>query len=252
MYYLRDGLRSRWLARAIYALVAGVAALTTTPFTQTNSIALVLARRRECRRGCPASSIGRADMARDHRRHQVDRTCGREAHAAQGRTLSGRRVSSSCPFASHIPEVLALVVREAFSTRARRRAVALGHSSSPCGTVSRAAIYANEAGYGTAAVAYGTAQSREPRQQGLNAVVEVFIVSFVTSTISALSILLTGAYLSGQDEHGRRGARVRRGDARRRRLDGRGLRVPLRVHDAHRLVVLRRAVPRVSLRSAEW
>jgi AGCS family alanine or glycine:cation symporter len=41
MYYLRDGLKSRWLA-ATYALVAGVAALTTTPFTQPNSIALVL------------------------------------------------------------------------------------------------------------------------------------------------------------------------------------------------------------------
>ena len=30
-------------------------------------------------------------------------------------------------------------------------------------------IYANEAGYGTAAVAYGTAQSAQPVQQGLNA-----------------------------------------------------------------------------------
>ena len=41
MYYLRDGLKSPWLA-ATYALVAGVAALTTTPFTQPNSMALVL------------------------------------------------------------------------------------------------------------------------------------------------------------------------------------------------------------------
>src|SRR5262249_31295150 len=40
MYYLRDGLRSRWLAW-IFALVAAVAALTTTPFTQPNSMALV-------------------------------------------------------------------------------------------------------------------------------------------------------------------------------------------------------------------
>ena len=48
-------------------------------------------------------------------------------------------------------------------------------------------IYANEAGYGTAAVAYGTARSDRPAQQGLNAVMEVFIVSFVTSTISALT-----------------------------------------------------------------
>ena len=34
-------------------------------------------------------------------------------------------------------------------------------------------------------------------QQGLNAVMEVFIVSFVTSTISALTILLTGVWQSG-------------------------------------------------------
>src|SRR5262245_35062976 len=41
MYYLRDGLRSPLLAW-IFALVAAVAALTTTPFTQPNSMALVL------------------------------------------------------------------------------------------------------------------------------------------------------------------------------------------------------------------
>src|SRR5829696_3109993 len=41
MYYLRDGLRSPALAMS-YAVVAGIAALTTTPFTQTNSIALVM------------------------------------------------------------------------------------------------------------------------------------------------------------------------------------------------------------------
>ena len=52
-------------------------------------------------------------------------------------------------------------------------------------------IYANEAGYGTAGVVYGTARSERPAQQGLNAVMEVFIVSFVTSTISALTILVT-------------------------------------------------------------
>ena len=44
-------------------------------------------------------------------------------------------------------------------------------------------IYANEAGYGTAAVAYGTARSERPVEQGLNAVIEVYIVSFVTDGI---------------------------------------------------------------------
>ncbi len=54
------------------------------------------------------------------------------------------------------------------------------------------AIYANEAGYGTAAVAYGTAKTTQPSQQGLQAVMEVFIVSFITATISAMTILLSG------------------------------------------------------------
>src|SRR5687768_6369862 len=41
MYYLRDGLKSPALAW-VFALVAGIAALTTTPFTQPNSIAVAV------------------------------------------------------------------------------------------------------------------------------------------------------------------------------------------------------------------
>ena len=41
MHYLRDGLQMPRLGWT-YALVAGIAALTTTPFTQPNSIAVVL------------------------------------------------------------------------------------------------------------------------------------------------------------------------------------------------------------------
>ena len=41
MHYLRDGLGLRRLGW-VYALLAGIAALTTTPFTQPNSIAVVL------------------------------------------------------------------------------------------------------------------------------------------------------------------------------------------------------------------
>lgn len=40
------------------------------------------------------------------------------------------------------------------------------------------------------------AQSNNSTQRGLNAVTEVFIVSFVTSTISAMTILVTGSWQS--------------------------------------------------------
>jgi AGCS family alanine or glycine:cation symporter len=46
-------------------------------------------------------------------------------------------------------------------------------------------------------VAYGTARSERPVQQGYAAVLEVFIISFVTSTMSALTILVTDVWRSG-------------------------------------------------------
>jgi alanine or glycine:cation symporter, AGCS family len=95
--------------------------------------------------------------------------------------------------AGRIPAVLEMVVREAFTTHS---AMGFGMFVAMRYGIARG-IYANEAGYGTAAVAYGTARSDRPALQGLNAVMETFIVSFVTSSISAMTILLTGAWQSG-------------------------------------------------------
>jgi alanine or glycine:cation symporter, AGCS family len=91
-------------------------------------------------------------------------------------------------FANRLPYVFSLVFREALTTRS---AMGFGLFMAMRYGIARS-VYANEAGYGTAAVAYGTAKSSQPTQQGLQAVMEVLIVSFVTATISALSILLTG------------------------------------------------------------
>jgi AGCS family alanine or glycine:cation symporter len=99
--------------------------------------------------------------------------------------------------ASQLPAVFALVVREAFSFEAAGGGAAgVGMMVAMRYGIARG-IYANEAGYGTAAVAYGTARTEAPVQQGLQAVMEVFIVSCVTSTISALVILASGAWTSG-------------------------------------------------------
>jgi AGCS family alanine or glycine:cation symporter len=195
MYYLRDGLRSPGLAMT-YAVVAGIAALTTTPFTQTNSIALVM----NTQVGVPMwmSGVTVAVLTWLVIIGGIQ-SIGRAAQALTplkvGLYLLGG-LAVIVTFASRIPDVLALVFREAFSFRATAGG-SIGILVAMRYGLARG-LYANEAGYGTAAVAYGTARSQEPVQQGLNAVMEVFIVSFVTSTISALSILLTGAYVSGQ------------------------------------------------------
>ena len=196
MYYLRDGLKSRWLA-STYALVAAVAALTTTPFTQPNSIALVL-----------NSEFGISKLAAGVAIAVLTwlviiggvKSIGRAAEKLAPLKVGLYFVGGVVVILTHLavlPDVIALVFREAFSFKATMGSAAgLGIMTAVRYGMARG-IYANEAGYGTAAVAYGTAMSRRPEQQGLNAVMEVFIISFVTSTISALTILLSGAWQSG-------------------------------------------------------
>ena len=88
------------------------------PFTQPNSMAVVL----QSVFGIPHLGVGRrhrrAGLARDHRRHQVDRPRRREAAPAQGGPLPGRRADrdrdarwASCP------RCCPLIVREALLDR---------------------------------------------------------------------------------------------------------------------------------------
>jgi alanine or glycine:cation symporter, AGCS family len=195
MYYLRDGLKSPFLAW-LFALVAAVAALTTTPFTQPNSIALVI----NSVFGVPRLAVGLVVAVLTWLViiggiKSIGRAAERLSPLKVGLYLAGGLVVILLN-AARIPAVFGLIFREAFSLQAAAGGT-LGMLIAMRYGIARG-IYANEAGYGTAAVAYGTAQSSQPAQQGLNAIVEVFTVSFVTSTISAMTILLTGVWQSGQ------------------------------------------------------
>jgi AGCS family alanine or glycine:cation symporter len=187
MYYLRDGLRSHTLAWA-YALAAGVAALTTTPFTQPNSMAIAVTGVF----GVPPLAVGLVVAALTWLVIIGGiRSIGRAAEALAPLKvilyLFGGLVVIGT-FASRVPAVLSSVVHEALTMHS---AIGFGMFVAMRYGIARG-VYANEAGYGTAAVAYGTARSASPRQQGLQAIIEVAIVSFVTATISALTILVTG------------------------------------------------------------
>ena len=187
MYYLRDGLRQPWLAW-VYALVAGVAALTTTPFTQPNSIAVVW----ESQFGIPTWATGvlvavLTWLVIIGGVKSIGRAMEKLAPLKVGLYLAGGLIVL-ISFADELPRVFALVFREAF---AMNSALGFGMFIAIRYGIARG-VYATEAGYGTAAVAYGTAKSDRPAEQGLQAVMEVFIVCFITATISALTILVTG------------------------------------------------------------
>lgn len=196
MFYLEQGLGLRWLG-LVYAAIAGIAALTTTPFTQPNSIAVVF----ESELGVPRWICGVALaiftwMVVIGGAKKVAAASERLAPAMVGLYMTGGLVVIIA-FAGRLPAVLATIFEQAFSLEA------VGGGAA--GTVMMVAvryglargIYANEAGYGTAAVAYGSAASDRPAVQGLNAMLEVYIVSFVTSTVSALTILLSGVAAGG-------------------------------------------------------
>lgn len=202
MYYLRDGLKSPALAWT-YACVAGIAALTTTPFTQPNSIAIAV------NHVWPTGTLMLPVLGEVNRTALFTgvllavltwlviiggiKTIGRAVEKLSplkvGLYLVGGAVVI-LTFIDRVPYVLTMVVDEAFASPGRS-GLGLGFFLAIRYGIARG-IYANEAGYGTAAVAYGTARSNRPEQQGLQAVMEVFIVSFVTGTISAMAILLSG------------------------------------------------------------
>jgi AGCS family alanine or glycine:cation symporter len=197
MYYLRDGFGSPRLAWA-YGLIAGVAALTTTPFTQPNSIALVLNSQFAVPKWLSGVLLAvLAWLVIIGGITAIGRAAEKLAPLKVGLYLVGGLIVI-VTHAHRIPDTLALILSEAFSLRAASgTAAGVGIIVAMRYGIARG-IYANEAGYGTAAVAYGTARSERPLQQGLNAVMEVFIISCVTSSISALTVLLTGAWRSGQ------------------------------------------------------
>ncbi len=198
MFYLERGIGSRKLGM-LYALIAGVAALTTTPFTQPNSIAVVF-----------KSQLGVATWVSGvvlavltwvvmiGGIHSIGRAAERLAPTMVALYLVGGTIVILV-FIHQVPGVLAMIFRDAFSAHAAGGGAAgVGMMVAVRFGLARG-IYANEAGYGTAAVAYGSAKSDHPLQQGLNAMMEVVIVSFVTSSISALSILVSGVWKDGHN-----------------------------------------------------
>ncbi|HEX5470734.1 MAG TPA: amino acid carrier protein [Lacipirellulaceae bacterium] len=197
MYYLRDGLKSPALAW-IFAFVAGLGVVLTTPMSQTNSVAIVLKSEFNLQPwilGVVLAVLTWLVIVRGIK------SIGRAAEALSplkvGLYLIGGFVVIAANI-SRVPAVLGMVFHDAFSPHAAVGGAAGFTMMQAISFGIRRGVYANEAGYGTAAVTYGTAKSQRPDQQGLAAMMDVFIITFITSTISALSILLTGAWRGGE------------------------------------------------------
>jgi AGCS family alanine or glycine:cation symporter len=68
-------------------------------------------------------------------------------------------------------------------------------------------VFSNEAGLGSAPIAHGAAQTKEPVREGLVAMLGPFIDTLVICTMTALVIILTNAFtMKGADGSGLTGA----------------------------------------------
>ncbi len=93
---------------------------------------------------------------------------------------------------------LALIIKSAFTGHA-----AIGGFAGA--TVAKAlqfgvarGIFSNEAGLGTGSLAHAAAKTEDPARQGLVAMVGTFIDTIVTCSITALAIIMTGVWTSGE------------------------------------------------------
>jgi AGCS family alanine or glycine:cation symporter len=91
--------------------------------------------------------------------------------------------------ASHIPGAFGAIVRGAFTPEA-----GYGGFIGVLVTGFRRAAFSNEAGAGSAAIAHSAARTPYPIREGVVALLEPFIDTVVVCTMTALVIVITGAY----------------------------------------------------------
>ena len=95
---------------------------------------------------------------------------------------------------SSIPEMLRLIVTAAFSPMESSNAFLGGTAGSAFIFGMQRALFSNEAGQGSSAIAHSAAKTDEPIREGVVAGLEPFIDTIVVCTMSALVILVTGIW----------------------------------------------------------
>jgi AGCS family alanine or glycine:cation symporter len=98
-----------------------------------------------------------------------------------------------------LPAIFALIVRSAFMPTEAAGAFIGGTAASAFLFGLKRAVFSNEAGQGSSAIAHSAAKTDEPAREGLVAGLEPFIDTLVVCTFTALIILSTGIWNRGPD-----------------------------------------------------
>ncbi len=99
-------------------------------------------------------------------------------------------------YIGQVPDMFKLIFVDAFTGNA-----ALGGAVGSVIVIgARRAAFSNEAGIGTAPMVHGASKNREPIREGLIAMLGPFVDTIVVCTLTALVILLTGAWQTSEND----------------------------------------------------
>ena len=101
-------------------------------------------------------------------------------------------------YAEGIPRALVLIVTSAFNDTAATGGFAGATVSMAIQLGFARGIFSNEAGLGSAAIAHAAAKTNDPVRQGLVGMLGTFIDTIIVCSLSAMVIIVTGAWGSGE------------------------------------------------------
>lgn len=199
MYYIKNGLNLKWLA-VLFAIFAMFACLGTGNATQSNSIAVAL-----------DSTMGIKPWITG-----IVLTVIAAAVILGGMKRIASVNEKLVPFMAvfyvicalvalilnikKVPAAFALIFKEAFNFKAAAGGTAgYGIMLSMHYGFSRG-VFSNEAGLGSAPIAHAASSTKNPVHQGLWGMFEVFFTTIVICTLSALVLLTTGLWSTGEFE----------------------------------------------------
>ncbi|OLQ72981.1 sodium:alanine symporter [Photobacterium proteolyticum] len=199
MYYIKNGLSSKWAwlgtAFAIFGSIAGFGIGNTV---QSNSVAAAV----DANFGIPPMVSGLVMMilvglVLMGGIKRIADVAGKLVplmaafYIASGLLILGMN-------ASEIPAAFSLIVSSAFTPVAAQGGFAGAAVWAAIRFGVARGIFSNEAGLGSAPIAHAAAQTKNPVAQGLVAMLGTFIDTIVVCSITGLSIVVSGAWLTGE------------------------------------------------------
>lgn len=193
MEYIEQGLGMRFLA-LWFALAVTLAALGGGGLVQSNSIATSLSAAFGWGRlpiGIVTALLTGLVIAGGIGR--IGAVCEKLVPVMALAFIGGGTVVLACRAEAILP-TLEEIVRSAFAPKpVAGGGLGYGMMTAMRYGVARG-VFTNEAGLGSSAMAHAQAQVKEPAEQGMWGIFEVFVATLVVCTISALVILTTGVY----------------------------------------------------------